>query len=1036
MPKKSSTSKRTKPKSTRRTTTTRRKSGEVAELRARLNQAEQTLGAIHGGEVDALVVAGPQGERIFTLKGAEQPYRHLVEEMSDGALVLSADATILYANRRVSTLLDVPLQSLVSHSFSRFVSEGDHSTFEALLREGMKGTSQGEVKIMRGDALVPTFISLNHSEIEDEPTAVVTVTDLSEQKRSESIVAAEKLARSILDQAAEAIVVCDETGRIVRANSQAQMLAGRNPMLQRFEFVFPLRHVANAEDKAAWFTLDAALRGEALCGVGVALMRDDHLSRLLLSASPLYDAQNQSIGCVITLTDISERERTHDQLRFQATILQNVSDSVIVTDIQGRVMYWNEGACKVFGYDEQEMLGQTVARLYPTQNAEKLAAELLDVLEGTDYMGEWEGRHKNGARVWVEITTRLLRDSDGRILGFLGIAKEITARKEAEQTRQREAFLARVGSVLGSSLDYETTLVNVAQLAVPHIADWCTVSVLDERGRLQPLAIAHSDPSKVALAREYQQRYPPEDNSPIWVALRTGTAQLLSEIPDAAYEQLTDPEQQRLARQMGLKSYMIVPMMSAGRALGVIAFVSGESGRAYDRNDLAFAEALAGRAALAVENAHLYREAQRLNTELEQRVLMRTAELNVAVMNLKGEVRERERAEARVRSLLRLSSQLNSTLDLDALLDLLAQDAVQLVDARRGCAGLRVGDTMQAQRYFEPGRAIEQEIVWPSGHGLAGWSLQHKQPYLTNDAAHDPQLQTDRSFNDGARSALCMPVLDARGEVLGFFNLRDKKSDEGFTAADIELLGAVAQIAAIAIQNALAYRRIQQGERQLRRLSAHLQVAREEERTRIAREIHDELGQVLTALKMDLSLLGRKVGDHAQQAHVLHEIQTMGKLIDTAIQTVREIITELRPEMLEDLGLKAAMEWQAQEFETRTGITCNFEMQLGDERLDREHSMALFRILQESLTNVARHAQATAVEVRFAKDNGDLWLRIHDNGKGITPQELATTKSFGILGMRERTVLFGGTLDISSAPGAGTTISVRVPTRRAAGDAA
>jgi len=140
----------------------------------------------------------------------------------------------------------------------------DGRTVEALLREGLKGTSQGAMNLMHGDALVPTFVSFKRSAMSDGPSAVVIVTDLSEQKRNQAIVAAEKLAGSILDQAAEAIVVCDAAGRIVRANSMAQLLAGRIPMLQRCVFVLPLRGMGGDDADALWLTLGAALRGEGL----------------------------------------------------------------------------------------------------------------------------------------------------------------------------------------------------------------------------------------------------------------------------------------------------------------------------------------------------------------------------------------------------------------------------------------------------------------------------------------------------------------------------------------------------------------------------------------------------------------------------------------------------------------------------------------------------------------------------------------------------------------------------------------------------
>jgi signal transduction histidine kinase len=223
----------------------------------------------------------------------------------------------------------------------------------------------------------------------------------------------------------------------------------------------------------------------------------------------------------------------------------------------------------------------------------------------------------------------------------------------------------------------------------------------------------------------------------------------------------------------------------------------------------------------------------------------------------------------------------------------------------------------------------------------------------------------------------------------------------------------------------LADKKLQNSFEQLRALAARLQSVREEERARVAREIHDELGQAMTAIKMDLTALIREIP--ADRKEPSKRIERILKLVDGTIQAVRRIATELRPGILDDLGLAAAVEWAAQEFQARTGITCHLMLPHSDISLDAERATALFRIFQETLTNVARHANATEVDVTLAGGNGDLGLEVHDNGKGISKEELSDGQSLGILGMRERALLLGGELTISGAPGKGTTVKVRIP---------
>ncbi|NKE72916.1 PAS domain-containing sensor histidine kinase [Candidatus Manganitrophus noduliformans] len=212
---------------------------------------------------------------------------------------------------------------------------------------------------------------------------------------------------------------------------------------------------------------------------------------------------------------------------------------------------------------------------------------------------------------------------------------------------------------------------------------------------------------------------------------------------------------------------------------------------------------------------------------------------------------------------------------------------------------------------------------------------------------------------------------------------------------------------------------------QLRDLSARLQTILEEERTRISREIHDELGQQLTILKMDLSWLKKQLSRN--QKPLRERTQSMVHLVDATIQTVRKISTEMRPVVLDDLGLTAAMEWQVEDFKRRTGMRCRFTARPEEITLDRDRSTTVFRIFQETLTNIVRHAGADKIDVRLEKRGDHLLLEVGDNGKGITEGQIANSKSLGLLGIRERALLWGGTVSIQGEPGKGTTLSVKIP---------
>jgi signal transduction histidine kinase len=222
-----------------------------------------------------------------------------------------------------------------------------------------------------------------------------------------------------------------------------------------------------------------------------------------------------------------------------------------------------------------------------------------------------------------------------------------------------------------------------------------------------------------------------------------------------------------------------------------------------------------------------------------------------------------------------------------------------------------------------------------------------------------------------------------------------------------------------------AEEQLRQSHEQLRALSVYLQYVREEERIRIAREVHDELGQSLTGLKLELTWLANRLPPKLKRLHA--KTRSMAERIDETIHAIRRIATELRPGLLDTAGLLPALEWQANEFEKQTGIRCRVKAAVRESLWDQDLNTAFFRIFQETLTNIIRHANASEVHVRFLDSAGHLVLEVKDNGRGISEEEIHNTKSIGLLGMRERAALLGGEVRWRGEPGKGTTVSVRIP---------
>jgi PAS domain S-box-containing protein len=227
-----------------------------------------------------------------------------------------------------------------------------------------------------------------------------------------------------------------------------------------------------------------------------------------------------------------------------------------------------------------------------------------------------------------------------------------------------------------------------------------------------------------------------------------------------------------------------------------------------------------------------------------------------------------------------------------------------------------------------------------------------------------------------------------------------------------------------------AEEKLRDSHEQLRALAAHLQSAREEERARLAREVHDELGQSLAALKMDLSWVDKTLSDGPRSAALspaLEKLQTLPGVVDTLIGAIRRITTALRPPVLDDLGLEAAIEWQIREFEAQSGVKCEFDSNIQNLKLDPERATAVFRIFQDTLTGIVRQARATHVNIHLGEEMDQLALEVRNDGRTVTGHEISTGQALDLLSMRERATMLDGEINVVSGQGKGTYVGVRIP---------
>ncbi|MBT5472527.1 MAG: GAF domain-containing protein [Nitrospina sp.] len=324
---------------------------------------------------------------------------------------------------------------------------------------------------------------------------------------------------------------------------------------------------------------------------------------------------------------------------------------------------------------------------------------------------------------------------------------------------------------------------------------------------------------------------------------------------------------------------------------------------------------------------------------------------------------------------------------------------------------------------FDVFQKITGDTPMEMGIGLPGRVLASGKPEWIIDVTKDPNFpRANLAENIGVKAGFAFPILIGQ-EVVGVMEFYSSKAAE----PDKEILAIMGQIGTQLGRVLERKRALDQSEisrEQLRNLYHRLQEVREEERTRTAREVHDHLSQLLTTMKLELSLLDKKLLQH--NPGIQESTKQLLEMSDDAIQSVQRIAMDLRPPILDDLGLPEAIEWQVKEFKGRTGIHCHFLDQINGFEMDLERATTLFRIFQETLTNIARHSKATKVSVKLYTCKDNINLQVEDNGCGITAEQIQSLRSLGLLGMRERAMVWGGNVKIDGVSEGGTKVTINI----------
>ncbi len=807
---------------------------------------------------------------------------------------------------------------------------------------------------------------------------------------------------------------------------------------------------------------------------------DGSIVWVTLTVSPMRAPGDRPDYHIAVVEDITARKLAERRLDLLRRELQDILDSapamIWYKDKENRILRANKPAAESIGLSPKDLAGRSTYDLYP-EEAAKYHADDLDVIRsGQPKLGIVEPYQVGRDTRWVRTDKIPYRNETGEIAGVVVFAQDITERKRAEEAlrdseeRYRSAVTALDEGIILEDADGVILACNQSAERILGLSadqmrgkssldpDWGTIH---EDGSPFPgdthpiiVTVRTGRPCKNVIMGV---RKP--DGVPTWISINTQPLYRAGEArPYAAVASFVDiTERRRLEAELRLTQFA-VDHSSEGM------FVVAADGRILAANDTVCRRLEYSRDELLamtipdidplfprerwLSHWQELKTAGRLVIETINRTKSgRTFPVEVSIAYLPWaneecccsiitDITERHRAEQRQMSHRLVLEMLATGQPLALVLETLIRNTEAQAPGILGSVLLLDKEGRRLTHGAAPSlppdycRAVDG-IEIGSEAGSCGTAAYRRATVIVEDIATDPLWRYGRELAQQYGLAACWskPICSSDGRVLGTFAIyyRERRAPR---PDELALLDAAVQVAAIAIERKQAEEQLTQSHEQLQALTAHLESVREDERARIARELHDDLGQTLTGLKMDLASLAKSLTPpftNFQTSRVLAKLDDMQTQLSVSIQGIRRMVLELRPPVLDHLGLDGALEWLAHDFQKRHGILCKFHSEGSFDTIDTTVATALFRIAQEVQTNVALHAKASTMLVELAHQERHLRLTVTDDGIGLNETDVTKPTSFGLIGIQERVRLLGGTIAFQGHRGRGTRVIVRIP---------
>ncbi len=917
-------------------------------------------------------------------------WRSAFDAISDVILVYDSNFLVVNANYSATVFFKQISEQLIGQSYLQLFDKSTFISDQCLLKQ-VKETNRHyeiEIRVANSDKWM---LSSADPILDDKGNMlgiVHLIRDITKTKQTQNMLRISKERLELALKGAD-LGMWDwdiETGKVVFNHRWAQMLGylvkDIEPHIRSWEMlVHPDDNAQTSE------LLNAHLQGKS------ASYESEHRLKTkmgdwkwILDRGKIVqrDENGKPLRMTGTHLDITEQKNLARKIEENQINLRSFFDSVenllSVMDMRGTVLEVNRSLTERLGYTREELIGKNILTLHPEQYHLEAQETVLKMVEGSVKSCPLPLVTKDG--MYIPAETYVVRGLWSGLDVLFCVSKDISAIKESE-----EKF-------------YKAFHSNAALMAISTVGDGCFIDVNEQF--CTTLGYSHDDvigktPEQINLFVDHHQR------NEVKKAI----------LESSSIKDVNIAVRDRLGRiRYGLFSADILNLQNGEFLLTVM----------NDITDRKLAEDAL----------------KQVNSSLELEVGRRTADLNEANLRMKDEITLRRRAEETLRYRLSIEVAMAKSSKL-----FLSSDTVDINEVL-GILGIAVSANRAYIFEFDTNlNRMDNTYEWcdqlttPEKDNLQGidtaimpwWfgKLIRNEVIIINDVAKmPPEAKTEQDVLSAQliKSLLVVPMFWSSGELAGFMGFDDTSNCRVWLHEDIDALKVMAKMTMLYWEHKNAKRESTLHQEQLTALSGRLLQMREQERKNIAREIHDELGTVLTVMKFDLSWLGKRIS--SAYSEIQAKIVSMSKTIDDMIIMVQKICTELRPGLLDNMGLIAAIEWHIAEFQKRTEIQC--EIDLPESLiLESKNTIDIFRIFQELLTNVARHSGAGNVAVRLYVEDEVLTLTIEDDGCGIGNESIDASNSLGLIGIRERVKYLNGKFSITGVRGTGTMVVVSIP---------